>query len=48
MIDIEDIFLFVRKFHCNPAVIFGHSEILKSENAKYLFLKKGNAITVNT
>ena len=37
MIDIEDIFLLVRKVHCNHAVIFGHSEILKSENAKYPF-----------
>lgn len=39
-VDIEDIFLLARKIRCNPAVIFGHSEILKSENAKYPFMKK--------
>ena len=32
--------MLTRKIHCNPAVIFGHSEILKSENAKYPFMKK--------
>ncbi|CAC5383161.1 unnamed protein product [Mytilus coruscus] len=36
---IEDIVLKACKVQINPAVIFGHSEILKSVNAKYPFTK---------
>lgn len=34
-IDIQDIYLLAKKIKVNPAVIYGHSEILKSTNAKY-------------
>ena len=38
-IEIVDIYLLVKKIRVNPAVIYGHSEILKSTNAKYPFMK---------
>lgn len=38
-IDIYDIYLLARKIRVNPAVIYGHSEILKSTNAKYPFVR---------
>ena len=36
---IEDIVLKACKAQINPAVIYGHEEILKSVNAKYPFTK---------
>ncbi|MES9885139.1 MAG: hypothetical protein ABW185_30225, partial [Sedimenticola sp.] len=39
IIDIEDIVLRICKIQLNPAVIYGHSEILKTVNAKYPFTK---------
>lgn len=39
-IEIHDIYLLARKIKVNPAVIFGHSEILKTSNAKYPFTKE--------
>ncbi|XP_071177997.1 uncharacterized protein F54H12.2-like [Mytilus edulis] len=36
---IEDIVLKACKIQINPAVIYGHAEILKSVNAKYPFIK---------
>ena len=38
-IDIIDICLLARKIRVNPAAIYGHSEILKTSNAKYPFTK---------
>lgn len=38
-IEIHDIYLLARKIRVNPAVIFGHSEILKTSNAKYPFTR---------
>lgn len=38
-IEIYDIYLLARKVRVNPAVIYGHSEILKTTNAKYPFTK---------
>ena len=38
-IDILDIYLLAKKIRVNPAVIYGHSEILKSSNAKYPFVR---------
>lgn len=38
-IDIQDIYMLVKKIRVNPAVIYGHSEILKSTNAKYPFTR---------
>ncbi|MES9881407.1 MAG: hypothetical protein ABW185_11055, partial [Sedimenticola sp.] len=39
VIDIIDIYLLVRKVRVNPAVIYGHSEMLKTTNAKYTFTR---------
>ena len=36
-VDILDIYVLARKIRLNPAVIYGHSEMLKSSNAKYPF-----------
>jgi hypothetical protein len=36
-IEILDIYLLAKKIRVNPAVIYGHSEILKTTNAKYPF-----------
>jgi hypothetical protein len=38
-IEILDIYLLARKIRVNPAVIYGHSEILKTTNAKYPFTR---------
>ena len=38
-IDILDIYMLVKKLRVNPAVIFGHNEMLKNTNAKYPFTK---------
>ncbi|XP_053381864.1 uncharacterized protein F54H12.2-like [Mercenaria mercenaria] len=38
-VDIEDIYILARKIRVNPAVIYGHAEILKTQNAKYPFMK---------
>lgn len=38
-IEIHDIYLLVKKIRVNPAVIYGHSEILKTSNAKYPFTR---------
>ena len=38
-IDIHDIYLLAKKIRVNPAVIYGHSEILKTTNAKYPFIR---------
>ncbi|MEW8547554.1 MAG: hypothetical protein AB2693_28945 [Candidatus Thiodiazotropha sp.] len=38
-VEIIDIYLLARKIRVNPAVIYGHSEILKSVNAKYPFTR---------
>jgi len=38
-IDILDIYMLARKIRVNPAVIYGHSELLKSANAKYPFTR---------
>ena len=39
-IDIYDIYLLARKIRVNPAVMYGHSEILKYTNAKYPFIRE--------
>ncbi|MES9902023.1 MAG: hypothetical protein ABW168_04985 [Sedimenticola sp.] len=39
IVDIEDIVLKICKIQLNPAVIYGHSEILKTVNAKYPYTK---------
>lgn len=36
-IEILDIYLLARKIRVNPAVIYGHAEMLKTTNAKYPF-----------
>ena len=36
-IEIHDIYMLAKRIRVNPAVIFGHSEILKTTNAKYPF-----------
>jgi hypothetical protein len=36
-IEILDIYLLAKKIRVNPAVIYGHSKILESKNAKYPF-----------
>ncbi|XP_053383451.1 uncharacterized protein F54H12.2-like [Mercenaria mercenaria] len=36
-IEIEDIYILAKKIRVNPAVIYGHAEILKTQNAKYPF-----------
>ncbi|XP_053405194.1 uncharacterized protein F54H12.2-like [Mercenaria mercenaria] len=38
-IDILDIYLLARKIRVNPAVIYGHAEMMKNTNAKYPFTK---------
>ncbi|MCG8049062.1 MAG: hypothetical protein JAY66_25835, partial [Candidatus Thiodiazotropha taylori] len=38
-IEIHDIYLLVRKVRVNPTVIYGHSEIMKTTNAKYPFIR---------
>ena len=38
-IEIHDIYLLVKKIRVSPAVIYGHSEILKTSNAKYPFTR---------
>lgn len=38
-INISDIYLLARKIRIHPAVIYGHSEMMKSSNAKYPFTK---------
>jgi hypothetical protein len=39
VIDIQDIYLLARKIRVNPAVIYGHAEMLKTTNAKYPYTK---------
>lgn len=36
---IEDIYILAKKIRVNPGVIYGHAEILKTQNAKYPFTK---------
>ncbi|MES9880032.1 MAG: hypothetical protein ABW185_04040 [Sedimenticola sp.] len=38
-VEILDIYLLARKIRVNPAVIYGHNEMLKNTNAKYPFKK---------
>lgn len=38
-IDILDIYILARKIRVNPAVIYGHNEMLKHSNAKYVFCR---------
>lgn len=38
-IEIHDIYMLAKRIRVNPAVIFGHSEILKTTNAKYPFTR---------
>ena len=38
-IEILDVYMLVRKIRVNPAVIYGHNEMLKSTNAKYPFTR---------
>ena len=38
-IQIEDIYILVRKIKVNPAVIYGHSQILEKQNDLYPFTK---------
>ncbi|MCG7878664.1 MAG: hypothetical protein N0C90_20395, partial [Candidatus Thiodiazotropha endolucinida] len=38
-VNIEDIYILVKKIRVNPAVIYGHSKILEKQNALYPFNK---------
>lgn len=38
-IDIEDIYVLVKKIRVNPTVIYGHSKILEKQNALYPYTK---------
>lgn len=38
-INIEDIYVLVKKVRVNPAVVYGHSKILEKQNALYPFTK---------
>ncbi|XP_053391890.1 uncharacterized protein F54H12.2-like [Mercenaria mercenaria] len=38
-IEIEDIYILARKIRVNPAVIYGHADILKNTNAKYPYTR---------
>ena len=38
-ISILDVYILARKIRVNPAVIYGHNEMLKNTNAKYPFVK---------
>ena len=37
---IQDIYVIARKIKVNPAVIYGHSQILEKQNALYPYTKK--------
>ena len=39
-IEIEDIYIIARKVKVNPAVLYGHSQILEKQNALYPYTKK--------
>ena len=38
-LNIEDIYILVKKIRVNPAVIYGHSKILEQQNALYPFTR---------
>ena len=38
-LNIEDIYILVKKIRVNPAVIYGHSKLLEKQNALYPFNK---------
>ena len=39
-IELEDIYIIARKVMVNPAVLYGHAQILKKQNALYRYTKK--------